>query len=388
MADPDALACRARHLRPLWVLTERTPYQEALQRAVEDLLDVPIGAVADSERQSQPWVSTSADELRFVRSGPDHIGLARFVSWLRSYRPNPMVISGWAMPSSRVAIAYALVTRTPYLIHSDTWSARSKPGTLRSVLRKAILGVVLRRAAGLLVFGRPQTRHMIALGAPVDRIHQVPMAVDDTRITTVAARSRLDRRASRKALGFDDRPVVVFVGRLVPEKGLGTLVEALGILDGAVQCMVVGDGPLASSMRSAEVRGLLTMLGRLEGDELWRVLPLGDVFVLPSAYEPWGLVVFEAISAGLPVLTSDAVGCAEEITLPAGMTFPEGNADALAELIRTVCSDQQRLDTALALETRAARVDGLDAVAGRFATALRSTARPYPATHGLAGSRH
>ena len=93
-------------------------------------------------------------------------------------------------------------------------------------------------------------------------------------------------------------------------------------------------------------------------------------------YEPWGLVVFEAIAAGVPVITSDVVGCAEEITLPAGMTFPVGSATGLAERIRTVCSSEVALSASLALETEAARPDRLDAVAGRFAAAVLGTARP------------
>jgi glycosyltransferase involved in cell wall biosynthesis len=96
------------------------------------------------------------------------------------------------------------------------------------------------------------------------------------------------------------------------------------------------------------------MLGHLEGDDLTDAYEQADVLVVPSLYEPWGLVVHEGLAYGLPVVTTDEVGAADDLIEHGknGFVVPAGGARQLAEAMTTAAgwTSAQR---ALAADTSA-----------------------------------
>ncbi len=83
------------------------------------------------------------------------------------------------------------------------------------------------------------------------------------------------------------------------------------------------------------------MDGRLEGDALLNAYAAADVFVLPSTFEPWGLVVNEAMAAGLPVIASAAVGCADDLIVDGetGVLIEAGSSSELATSMARLADD-------------------------------------------------
>jgi glycosyltransferase involved in cell wall biosynthesis len=136
--------------------------------------------------------------------------------------------------------------------------------------------------------------------------------------------------------------LALFVGRLVPEKGVDTLLQAWrhAVLPDGSTLAFVGAGPLAPSGPGVHV------LGRIERNELPPLYAAADVLVLPSIAtatfrEPWGLVSNEAMHQGTPVIASDAVGAAAGglvVDGRTGLVFPAGDADALAARITALAS--------------------------------------------------
>jgi len=74
---------------------------------------------------------------------------------------------------------------------------------------------------------------------------------------------------------------------------------------------------------------------------------MADVLILPSSFEPWGLVCNEAMCFGLPVIVSDRVGAAADLVRDGvnGFTYPFGDVEALADRLQTVLADEQRRQT-------------------------------------------
>lgn len=114
----------------------------------------------------------------------------------------------------------------------------------------------------------------------------------------------------RDRYGLGERPVVLFVGRLIPLKNLDALLEALQGVPATV--VFVGDGPLAEHLKdkacSLDVQALF--VGRKDGLDLAAWYDLADVTVLPSLQEAFGAVTGEALSAGCPVVVSSRAGSA------------------------------------------------------------------------------
>lgn len=130
-----------------------------------------------------------------------------------------------------------------------------------------------------------------------------------------------------------ERDYYCYIGRLSPEKGVATLLEAASQLP--YKLKVAGDGPLAEELRSRYAEcGQIEFLGRISGSEVLELLSGARLSVLPSEwYENNPLGVIESLSAGVPVVGAQIGGIPELIAPGSGLTYPAGDAKALAEAI-------------------------------------------------------
>jgi glycosyltransferase involved in cell wall biosynthesis len=143
-------------------------------------------------------------------------------------------------------------------------------------------------------------------------------------------------------------PVVGFVGRLVPEKGIFVLIEALARLAHLPWSMlVVGDGPSREDLKArVEAHGLahrLTWVSSVPHQEVPRYLQAVDVLVLASLTgtawkEQFGHVLIEAMACGVPVVGSDS-GAIPEVIGEAGLITREGDSASLAETLKRLLAD-------------------------------------------------
>jgi len=139
----------------------------------------------------------------------------------------------------------------------------------------------------------------------------------------------------------DSDLVVAYVGRLVQEKGVSTLIAAARSLEREgcrTALRIIGDGPERARLEGlAHADGVprpITFTGTLTGADLRSALEEVDVLVLPSLWEePAGLVVMEQLMRGRPVIVSDNGGAAE-LAGDAGLKFPPGDSASLAERIK------------------------------------------------------
>jgi glycosyltransferase involved in cell wall biosynthesis len=160
-----------------------------------------------------------------------------------------------------------------------------------------------------------------------------------------------------------------FLGRLVEEKGIPTLIEAMHLLrdkKDRVSLTIIGDGPqrpmLESMAREKNAfRPAISFAGSLQGEKLSAALANVDVLVMPSLNEePAGLVVMEQMISGCPVIVSDHGG-GPELAGDSGLKFPPGNAAALAACLRQLADDPALLrELGIRAKNRATAVFSLD----------------------------
>ena len=178
----------------------------------------------------------------------------------------------------------------------------------------------------------------------------------------------------------DHEPVLLFVGRLMREKGVFDLVEALRELRLEVACrlVVAGDGPAAPEMRGRVARlgltSVVTFCGYLGGDDLQRAYRQADVFVLPTYYaEGFPTVIVEAMGAGLPIVTTLLRGALDHLDEGVNALFVEPRRpDLLADALRRLLADD---DLRVAMGRRnASKVEEFapDTVSERYVSILQS----------------
>ena len=241
------------------------------------------------------------------------------------------------------------------------------------------LGAEALAAADAVYVGSEHIRRVLEdVVGHVERVHEVPPGVDvdefvpAARPAALAALVEEARRdppdagarhpdpgnAERFAAFFaDERPTVVYFGKLIENKGVQVLLEALRHT--GARAVIVGFGDYRATLEALGPEGTL-FTGALEHRHLVHLLPLCDVAVVPSVFpEAFGMVAAEAAAAGVPPVVSDHSGLAE---VGAGIaaeyppryahltTFPTGDADALRERLRELLAlpDAERRSLGLA----------------------------------------
>ncbi len=151
----------------------------------------------------------------------------------------------------------------------------------------------------------------------------------------------IERDEARQALGLnEDAYVFANVGRLHPDKDQKTLIEAFARVAQELpesELVIIGTGRLESDLKAqAEATGLgdrIKLLGRVP--DAWRYYRAFDSFLLSSDHEPFGMVLLEAMAAGLP-LACTACGGGQEVVGDTGWIFPLGDSERLAEHMKDI----------------------------------------------------
>ena len=224
-------------------------------------------------------------------------------------------------------------------------------------------------------------------GADPARIAVVPCGVD----TDLFAPG--DREAARAALGLESGPLVLYVGRLAPIKGLETLLESVARLRGAgepVRLLIVGgdtdeplDGHESDLRRRVEQLGLTSavrFVGAQPQDRLRTYYVAADVTVLPSYYESFGMVALEAMACGSTVIASRVGGLQTTVRDGAtGLLVAEHDPVALAEAIARALTDSS-------LAWRLGREGVRWAAQHRWPCVAESICREYASLESRAGA--
>ena len=332
-------------------LASRTSDYQWNRPAAADLITLYPGAVAEhlSFREVFPRVRRSLAELEVE------------VCLLPSYAPIQSLAA--------LLAAKSLGIRTVMMNESHAGTARAR-GLAAWVKRR-----LARQFDAALVGGSLQKRYFASLGLPEEMIFTGYDAVDNDYFAKRAEEVRSQREEVRRKYHLPEH-YFLSLGRFVPKKNLSTLIRAYRkVLDSSRDCrthlVMVGSGEEERKLRFlCQELGLPTYDKAAGGSE--HDLPgvhfygfrqieenpvfyaLADVFVLPSAWEEWGLVVNEAMSSGLPVVVSETAGCAEDLLATDthgrlarvdvgirqnGFVFDPGSSESLARALLALASD-------------------------------------------------
>lgn len=182
------------------------------------------------------------------------------------------------------------------------------------------------------------------LGVPQDKMQIIPNGIDPENFDF-----DFDPKSVRGQFAAEWEPIVLFVGRMVLEKGVQVLLNAApAILSECpgTKFLMVGTGYYLDDLKRQaahlNVEHSVKFLGYVSDHDLHRLYKLADVVVIPSTYEPFGIVALEGMAAKAPVVTSDAGGLTDFVEHFAnGITTYAGNAQSLAWGVLSVLRDPE-----------------------------------------------
>lgn len=251
-------------------------------------------------------------------------------------------VHGYGDPGTRSAMSSARRGGAAVLLRGESHLGLVK-GALGRGYRRVVLPPLFRRADGFLAIGTANADFYRHYGVKEELIHQMPYAVDNDLFTRIAEEARSGRATLRAELGIGGTtPVILFASKMTHIKGPDVLLEAFRRLhsDTEAHLLFVGDGEQRASLEAAAPSDV-TFVGFKNQSELPAYYALCDVFVLPSRWEPWGLVINEAMNAAKPIVTTDVVGAARDLVGNGvnGRVVASGDPAALAAALREVVAD-------------------------------------------------
>jgi glycosyltransferase involved in cell wall biosynthesis len=262
---------------------------------------------------------------------------------LREKSYDAILLGGYNHLTMLAAACFVRRRGIPYLLMCESFERLRRPSWRRWV-KVPLVRWIVGGAWGLLPTGKLARDYLLRFGGRADRYAYCPNVPDVEWFRSQSGQWEGQRNSLRRELGITDGPVVLFVGRLIWKKGVDLLLEAVARLaeKQRIWVLLLGDGPeRARLQRQAGELGIapwVKFLGFQQPRELPRFYAAGDVFVLPSRTEPWGVVVVEALASGLPVVVTELVGCYPDVVNrpEVGVVVPPDNSAALAEGIQSV----------------------------------------------------
>jgi glycosyltransferase involved in cell wall biosynthesis len=264
---------------------------------------------------------------------------------LERFCPDVVLVPGWTSRGALSMLRWSLTHGIPSVVMSES----TRRDRIRRAWREAIKRQVVASFSAGFVGGDPHKEYLAELGMGREFITLGFDVVENAYFSQAAKAVRADAQGLRREAGLPERYVLASA-RFIPIKNLLGLIEAFGRFRrlrpaSQTHLVLLGDGPERAALEAkrAEVGmdNAILMPGFKQYDRLTTYYSLADSFLHVSRIEPWGLVVNEAMAAGLPVIVSKACGCASNLVLDGenGYLVAPDDLDEIADRLARLDDD-------------------------------------------------
>jgi glycosyltransferase involved in cell wall biosynthesis len=274
---------------------------------------------------------------KFIRQGNfdaviSHVGYVRATFWIAYFAARSVGI--------------------PFIFGTDASSIEPREESKWKLAAKKIIWPAVFSLAGQVLTASSAGRDMmISLGFPADRVSMTLDTVDNA--WWLAQANAADREEARRSLKFSPHEkIILFCAKLQPWKRPMDLLRAFALAAiPNTKLVFAGDGAQRAELEreaaTLNIPDKVRFLGFVNQSQLPALYKSADLMVIPSRYEPFGLVVNEAMLCGCPVIASDRVGAVRDLIThgETGYVYPCGNTDALAALLKTALADPAQLQS-------------------------------------------
>lgn len=294
-------------------------------RRGKSLLLVLYGYGAEAVNTSLSDYNNWLFDFRFINNGDSNKRnkFATFINLLKlltSIKYKKLIYAGWLAPEYNLLTFLTPRRRNAMVCESSIFDV-SFDG-LSGRIKKAIIN----RMGAVLPSGKPHDRLFQSIGFKGQRFITGSVGIFDKQ----------PRKEKQTHLPLR----YIYVGRLIDVKNVSMLVDVFN--RNGKPLTIVGTGVLEEELKR-KAKDNITFTGFIDNARLGEIYQNHDVFILPSYYEPWGLVVEEALYWGLPVIVSDRVGSSEDMVkdLKTGLVFKNNDCEDLLRCINRMKVDYQ-----------------------------------------------
>jgi glycosyltransferase involved in cell wall biosynthesis len=358
--------------------TYLTAYRSPLYERLHDRYGVEVVAYGGGGRYVAPWFRDLDAQLAAAPFPARRLegGTLGALRTARSYEAVVAPFAGGAILPA--AYAGARLSRTPFVLWASVWAT---PRSAAHLLALPVTRNIYRHANAVVAYGEHVKRFVCELRGRDDDVFVAPQSVEPEVFAREVTPAEIDEFRARHGLG--QGPLILYVGRLVPEKGVDVLLKAFEAVREEATLVLIGDGPLAAQ---AVGRRRTRALGVLSRESLPAAYAAATATVLasvptPRFREPWGLTCNESMYQGTPVIASASVGAVAGGLIrdgESGLVVTPGDAGALARAISQLLRDAPLRSRLGAAAREAVAPYTYDAMADAFGRALAKAMRRSP----------
>lgn len=332
------------------------PYHETRARHASRFVDLSVVQWA-RKSTTYAWDECAhSDELRIstILDDPDlrtrrSTRATRFADAMKKTKPDVVFVNGWNDYGSTIAVQWCHRHGVPIVMMSESQEIDFP----RKRLAEGVKRRIVRFCAAALCGGRTHAKYLQTLGMDGAQIVTGYDVVDNHYFAARASEARGRASELRGELGLPEHYALV-CARFIAKKNLPFVLRAFARMRQKMRAddwkiALLGDGPMRSELehltRELAIDDFVLFPGFAQYDQIARYFGLASLLIHASTTEQWGLVVNEAMAAGLPVLVSDRCGSAAELVRDGvnGYQFDPTDEERFAEILGRMVTDPDRL---------------------------------------------
>ena len=260
-----------------------------------------------------------------------------------------ILIHGYNYFTNIAAILAANIFKIPVLFRGESHLLNNRSLYL-SKFKNLFLPILFKKIAAFLAIGSLNADYYKFYRVGAQKIFLAPYAANNSHLKKL--NEQLDKKNLKRKCGLNsESTVILYLAKLIKRKRPLDLIRAYEIAkekiknNRAVELVFVGDGPERESLEKYAKENELQdihFFGFKKPEELPEFYKMADIFVLPSSFETWGMVINEAMNFGLPIIATDMVGAAYDLvkTGENGFIYECGNINKLANYIQKLIEDE------------------------------------------------
>ncbi|MBJ6119804.1 glycosyltransferase family 4 protein [Pontibacter sp. BT310] len=261
------------------------------------------------------------------------------VQEIESFGATHILVYGWSF-DSHLKVLRHFRNKAKILFRGDSTLLDEKLG-LKTVLRRILLLWVYKHINAALYVGTNNKKYFLKHGVPENKLIYAPHAIDNDRFSSLEHEHKASEL--KQSLGIEpEKNVFLFTGKLEWKKNPKLLINAFNSIKSPSSILlVIGDGALEIELKQlADSCQNIKFLPFQNQSIMPVIYRLGDVLILPSVTETWGLSMNEAMACGLAVIASNKVGGATDLIEIGknGYLFESENVVQLADILRTIAN--------------------------------------------------
>jgi len=343
--------------RVLFLTNYASPYRVEFFDCLGEKMDVTVlfsERIEDKKHRSADWFVSGRGKCQVVQLQKRAASLRGrdlcldVISWLK--KPwDAIVLCGYSSPTVMLAMAWLRMNRVPFWLEVDGGLIR-QDSPLNYRFKRLLVGA----ANAWLSTGKATTDYLVHYGARREAVREYPFSSLKEADLLSAPVTAEEKQSLRQALGMGEGKVILSIGQFIHRKGFDVLLKAAAKLDPGADIYIVGGEPTEEYRKLHDDLGLTNVrfVGFMKKEQLLKYYRAADFFVLPTREDIWGLVVNEAMSCALPVITTDRCVAGLELVEDGvtGYIVPVGDADALADRMNQALREDCAAMGAAALE--------------------------------------